>query len=69
MKKRGIFFKVFTYTTIFLFIIVCVTVGLFSQQFLSFYNTTQTQQLYASYQNLHDQLFGKNEEEIIRIAG
>jgi two-component system sensor histidine kinase VanS len=68
MKKRGIFFKVFTYTAIFLFIIVCVTVGLFSQQFLSFYNTTQTQQLYASYQNLHDQLFGKNEEDIIKIA-
>jgi len=68
VKKRGIFFKVFTYTTIFLFAIVCVTVALFSQQFLSFYNTTQTQQLYTSYQTLHDQLFEKSKDEIIRVA-
>jgi len=69
MKKRGIFFKVFTYTTIFLLIMIFVTVGLFSQQFLLFYNTNQTQQLYASYQSLHDQLAGRNQDEIIRIAG
>jgi two-component system sensor histidine kinase VanS len=69
MKKRGIFFKVFTYTTIFLFLMVCVTIGLFSQQFLLFYNTNQTQQLYSSYQDLHDQLSGRSREEIIRIAG
>jgi len=69
MKKRGIFFKVFTYTTIFLFIMVSVTVGLFSQQFLLFYNTNQAQQLYTSYSNLHNQLLGRSEEEIARIAG
>jgi two-component system sensor histidine kinase VanS len=68
MKKRGIFFKMFIYTAIFLFFIVCVTVGLFSQQFLSFYNTIQTQQLYASYQDLHDQLAGKDKDEIITVA-
>jgi len=68
MKKRGIFFKVFAYTTIFLFIMVCVTVGLFSQQFMQFYNTNQTQQLYTSYSNLHNQLSGRSEEEIIRIS-
>ena len=68
MKKRGIFIKVFTYTTIFLFVIVCVTVGLFSQQFLSFYNTTQTQQLYTLYQTLHDQLLEKSKDEMIKVA-
>ena len=68
MKKRGIFFKVFSYTTIFLLSIVCVTVVLFSQQFLSFYNTTQTQQLYTSYQILHDRLFYKDREDIIKVA-
>ena len=68
MKKRGIFFKVFTYTTIFLFAIVCVTVALFSQQFLSFYNTTQTQQLYTTYQTLYDQLHDKSREDTIKTA-
>jgi len=68
MKKRGIFFKVFAYTTIFLFIMVCVTIGLFSQQFILFYNTNQQQQLYASYSNLHNQLHGRNEQDIVRIA-
>jgi len=42
---------------------------LFSQQFLLFYNANQTQQLYTSYSNLHNQLVGRSEEEIIRIAG
>ncbi|MCL1882798.1 MAG: HAMP domain-containing histidine kinase [Defluviitaleaceae bacterium] len=69
MGKRGIFFKVFTYTIIFLFIMVSVTVGLFSQQFLLFYNTNQAQQIYTSYSNLHNQLLERSEEEIIRIAG
>ena len=69
MKKRGIFFKLFTYTTLFLFIMVSVTVGLFSQQFLLFYNTNQAQQIYTSYSNLHNQLLERSEEEIIRIAG
>jgi two-component system sensor histidine kinase VanS len=68
MKKRGIFFKVFTYTTIFLVIIVCVTIALFSQQFMTFYNTAQTQQLYVSYQSLYDSLYGKSEDEIIKVA-
>ena len=69
MKKRGIFFKVFTYTAIFLLIVVCVTIALFSQQFLAFYNTNQRQQLYTSYSALHEQLIGRNEEDLTRIAG
>ena len=68
MKKRGIFFKVFTYTTIFLILLVIVTVALFSQQFLSFYNTTQMQQLNRSYQNLYNELHGKSTDEIYTIA-
>jgi len=68
MKSQGIFFKVFTYTAIFLLAIICVTVVLFSQQFLSFYNTAQQQQLYASYQALHEQLIGRSTEEIFEVV-
>jgi two-component system sensor histidine kinase VanS len=48
--------------------LVCVTVFLFSQQFLSFYNTAQIQQLNNSYQSLYSQLHGKNEDDIVIIA-
>ena len=65
MKKRGIFIKVFSYTTIFLILLVCVTIALFSQQFLSFYNTSQVEQLYFSYQSLHDRLQGKSIDDIL----
>ena len=68
MKKRGIFIKVFTYTTIFLVLLVCVTVALYSGQFVSFYNTTQTMQLYSLYQDLHEQLQGKDINEVMAIA-
>ena len=68
MKKRGIFFKVFVYTTIFLILLVCVTVALFSQQFLSFYNTTQDQQLYNSYQALFGQIYDKGDDDILEAA-
>ena len=68
MKKSGIFIKVFSYTTIFLIVILCVTVGLFSQQFLSFYNTTQTQQLYNSYETLFGQISGKSDDEMLKAA-
>ena len=68
MRRRGIFIKVFTYTTIFMILLVCVTVVLFSRQFLTFYNTAQTQQLYNSYQSLYSQLHGKNINEVINTA-
>ena len=68
MKRRGIFFKVFTYTTIFLILIVCVTVGLFSQQFLSFYSSSQIRQLNFYYQGLYNQLQGKTVDEAIETA-
>jgi len=65
---RGIFFKTFSYTAIFLLTIICVTMILFSQQFLSFYNRTQTQQLYTSYQLLHERLIGRSNTEVIQIV-
>ncbi|MDR0489718.1 MAG: hypothetical protein LBH28_00530, partial [Oscillospiraceae bacterium] len=68
VRVRGIFFKVFAYTTIFLIILVCVTVALFSQQFLSFYNTTQNQQLYTAYQDLYEQLHGLSNDEVLAVA-
>jgi two-component system sensor histidine kinase VanS len=45
-----------------------VTVALFSQQFLTFYNTSQIEQLVFSYQSLHEQLQGKSVEDIKAIA-
>jgi len=68
MKSRGILFKVFSYTTIFLLVIICVTIILFSRQFLSFYNATQTQLLYTSYQALHEQLAGIGNDDIIQVV-
>jgi len=68
MKRRGIFIKVFTYTTIFIVLIVCITVVLFSQQFLSFYNTAQLQQLNRSYQSLYSLLHGSTNDEIAIAA-
>ena len=70
MKKRGksIFFKVFNYTTIFIILLVCITVALFSRQFASFYSTAQIQQLNYSYQNLYAQLHGKSAGEVVEIA-
>ena len=68
MKQSGIFVKVFAYTAIFLILLVCVTVLLFSRQFLSFYNTSQTEQLFFSYQNLYAQLQGKSIDEVVKTA-
>ena len=68
MKRRGIFIKAFTYTTIFIILLVCVTVALFSRQFASFYSTAQIQQLNYSYQSLYGQLHGKSAGEIVEIA-
>ena len=69
MKRRGIFIKVFTYTTTFLILLVSVTVALFSQQFLAFYSASQTEQLFTAYQSLSDQIRGKGIEEVTGIAG
>ena len=69
MKRRGIFFKVFAYTTIFLILIVVVTVGLFSGQFVAFYSSSQIQQLNHYYQGLYSQLQGRTVDEAIEIAG
>ncbi|MDR2751502.1 MAG: vancomycin resistance histidine kinase VanS, partial [Clostridiales bacterium] len=56
MKRRGIFIKVFIYTSIFIALLVCVTVVVFSQQFVSFYNSSQLQQITNSYQRLVEEL-------------
>ena len=68
MRFRGIFFKVFAYTTIFLILLVCVTVALFSQQFISYYRINQMQKVSGSYQRLVDQLQGKSESDFPEIA-
>ena len=68
MKMRGIFSKVFIYTTIFLIVLVCVTVALFSQQFISYYRVSQMQKVSSSYQHLVDRLQEKSESEFPEIA-
>ena len=68
MKMRGIFSKVFIYTTIFLILLVCVTVALFSQQFISFYRVSQMQKVSSSYQHLVDQLQGESESDFPALA-
>lgn len=68
--KFGIFPKVFIYTTLFLFAVVAIAVGLFYQQFVAFYNAQQQQQLVANYQELYDDLrtSGWDREQMIAIA-
>ena len=68
MKKRGIFFKVFTYTAVFIVVLVSVTVALFSRQFLAFYSSAQLQQLNRSYQSLYGRLQGKSPDELVALA-
>jgi len=68
VKMRGIFSKVFIYTTIFLIVLVCVTVALFSQQFISYYRVSQMQKVSSSYQHLVDRLQEKSESEFPEIA-
>jgi len=55
MKRGGIFVKVFLYTIIFSASLVCVTVALFSRQFMSYYRTIRIQQISLSYQKIIDQ--------------
>ena len=68
MKFRGIFFKVFTYTAIFLVLLICVTITLFSRQFISFYRVSQMQRVSSSYQHLVDQLQGESESDFPDLA-
>ena len=68
MKLRGIFRKVFVYTTIFLILLVCITVALFSQQFMSFYRVNQIQRVSSSYQDLVDQFQGENVDDFPKLA-
>ncbi|GAA0380023.1 HAMP domain-containing sensor histidine kinase [Paenibacillus motobuensis] len=68
MKNRGIFIKVFTYTIISILLLVGVTAALFSQQFRSFYKTTQTRQIIASYQPLVERIQRNNHSDIAEVA-
>jgi len=68
VKIRGIFMKVFVYTTVFLILLVCVTLTLFSQQFMSFYRVNQIQRVSSSYQRLVDQFQGENVDDFPKLA-
>ncbi|MDF2593713.1 MAG: sensor protein vanSB [Clostridia bacterium] len=68
MKNRGIFIKVFTYTIISILLLVGVTAALFSQQFVSFYRTTQNRQIIASYRPLVERIQRNNYSDIAELA-
>ena len=70
MKKFGIFHKVFIYTTLFLAVVIAITVGLFYQQFATFYNNHQMQQLRMNYQGLYEELLAAmaDREDMVEIA-
>jgi two-component system sensor histidine kinase VanS len=67
-KNRGIFFKVFIYTTVFLIAIVSVTIALFYQQFTEFFHTAQVQQLQRDYQSLYETLHDMDSFQMIDTA-
>jgi two-component system sensor histidine kinase VanS len=68
MKKRGIFFKVFLYTMLFLLVVISVTAALFSQQVVSFYNSAQMRMLNENYMQLTEHLSNADGRELIEIA-
>ena len=68
MKGRGIFFKVFMYTAIFLAAIVAVTIILFYQQFTEFFHAAQVQQLQRDYQSLFEALYDTDGLSMIDTA-
>ncbi|MDR2376714.1 MAG: HAMP domain-containing histidine kinase [Treponema sp.] len=68
-RRQGVFVKVFSYTLIFLVLVIAVTAVIFARQFLSFYRSDQTRQLSKAFQPLIDSFEGKGPEEIARIAG
>ncbi|MDR0451116.1 MAG: HAMP domain-containing histidine kinase [Treponema sp.] len=67
-KKRGIFIKVFTYTLLFVFLMIAVAAVFFAGQFLSFYRRSQIDQLSRALQPILDRTEGQAPEQIIGIA-
>jgi two-component system sensor histidine kinase VanS len=68
MLKAGMFRKIFFYTLLFLVVVIGITAALFSQQFVSFYDTRQLQQLNTAFQPLTYSLNNKTIEEVIKIS-
>ena len=72
MKKHTInialFARVFTYTAVFLVVIIAAAVGLFYQQFSAMLHTHQVQQLRANYQTLLNDLPGLDTPYVIAMA-
>ncbi|MDR0401282.1 MAG: HAMP domain-containing histidine kinase, partial [Treponema sp.] len=67
-KKRGIFIKVFSYTLLFVFLMIAVAAVFFAGQFLSFYRRDQSEQLSWAFQPILGLIEGKTPEEIAAIA-
>jgi len=67
-KKHGIFRKVFLYTLVFLILTIFVATALFSQQFKSFYDSSQVKQLGDVFQPLSQSFAGKSREQMLEIA-
>jgi two-component system sensor histidine kinase VanS len=67
-KKQGIFIKLFTYTLLFVFLMIAVAAVFFAGQFLSFYRRDQSEQLSWAFQPILGLIEGKSPEEIAVIA-
>ena len=68
MKKHGMFRKIFIYTLLFLILTISIVAAIFSQQFLSFYESKQVQQFNKIYEPLIGGLDGKSIDESIEIS-
>lgn len=70
MKDRsiGIFSKIFLYTLLILFLVICITVAIFANQFSSAIVTTQSEQFRSDFQPLMQQMGSVSAEQIKRIA-
>jgi two-component system sensor histidine kinase VanS len=67
-KKRGIFIKVFSYTLLFVFLMIAVAAVFFAGQFLALYRRSRIDQLSQAMQPILNMIEGKSPEEIAAIA-
>ena len=68
IKKPGIFVKVFLYTLLVMVLLIMIAVGFFANQFATFIETSQKQQIVTNAQLLASRLDGKPEDEIMQLA-
>jgi two-component system, OmpR family, sensor histidine kinase VanS len=68
MKNRSLGSKIFLYTLLILFLVICITVAIFANQFSAAIITTQSEQFKNDFQPLLQQMGSVSDEQIKRIA-